>query len=83
MEGTSEYVLKVIANHPYSVLAAGLLAAVYYTSLPQAPIYGSFDRAGTTLKWKAVHEVVQGGYDKVQLPPSKSLLEYSSDKNRR
>jgi hypothetical protein len=83
MDNTSEYVLKVVANHPYYILAAGLLAAIYYTSLPQAPIYGSFDRAGTTLTWKAVHKVVQGGYDKVQLPPSKLLLECSSDKNRR
>ena len=65
MEKTVERLLHVIYNNPYNILAAGLLVAVYYSSLPQAAIYGQFDRAGTALTWKAVHDTVQGGYDKV------------------
>lgn len=70
MDKALEQFLSVISTNPYYILAAGLLAVVYYTSLPQGSIYGKFKRAGATLAWKPVHDVVQGGYDTVRIPPA-------------
>jgi hypothetical protein len=51
---------------PYIWVAAALAAILYYTSLPQAAVYGNFPRAGgTILRWTPVHEIVASGYKKV------------------
>lgn len=50
------------------MLATMLVGILYYTSLPQAPIYGSFQRAGGTIfRWTAVHDVVAAGYKNVKI----------------
>lgn len=70
MDKAFEQFLSVDSTNAYYIFAAGLVAVVYYTWLPQGSIYGNFKRAGTTLGWKSVHDVVQGGYDTVRIPPA-------------
>jgi hypothetical protein len=53
---------------PYVLVTAALIVIVYYTSRPQASVYGSFQRAGgTVFRWTPVHDVVADAYTTVCL----------------
>ncbi|KAF2265001.1 cytochrome P450 [Lojkania enalia] len=72
MEGLSALfalVQDIFIDYPFYFLAAGILAVIYYTSLPQDVVYKRFTRMGSTVfQWTPVHETVQNGYNKITKP---------------
>jgi hypothetical protein len=75
MDFSSNPDIAVFVTSYYVWLATALTAVLYYTSLPQAPVYGSFQRVGGTIfRWTAVHDVVANGYKNVSIVPPARLI---------
>ncbi|KAH8581604.1 hypothetical protein B0O99DRAFT_719202, partial [Bisporella sp. PMI_857] len=66
-QSVEESVLPTTASHPYLIgSAAILLSLLCFSVFPTGGVYGNFERMGNTIfEWKAVHVLVQNGYNKI------------------